>query len=446
MKVEELVKVTFDESPLPTKLLPLVDDDVGEEESIKKNTRVVNNKNEEDESIEVDEVVNIKEFKNHPLDQVIGNLNQRTLRFEDFKPTKTPMLTEINLTKDNEADFMDSSKYQGNPKTTHLEAVKRIFRYIRGTTHLGLWYLKGTRIETIVYADSNHAGDYIDRKSTNGVCMFMRCCLISWFAKKQTTLAISMTEAKYLSVRKACQQALWMKQALIDYDIRLDDVLIMCDNKGATDLNTFYTSERSLNSLYDHPNSNFFGPKHDLIRNNITIPITTQTQLQRSPNKLHINDIHPNLRGWELFFRDNFFCSFGKKNKVNACTACMLYYLTIRRKFNFTSMIIYQMEEVINKRDGPIPFAMLLTRLYNHILQTNPQTIVPTARFTFHECVINPLDISKILANKRERKLPLNRSPPLHLHRPMTMKHHPFSSSMMNYSKMRILPKPNERK
>ncbi|GKB69178.1 hypothetical protein Tco_0930590 [Tanacetum coccineum] len=155
---------------------------------------------------------------------------------EDSKPTKTPMSKEIKLTKDDEADSVDSSKYQENPKTTHLEAVKRIFRYIRGTSHLGLWYPKGTRIETIVYADSDQAGDYVDRKSTSAVCTFMGCCLTSWFAKKQTALAISMTEAEYVSTEKTCQQALWMKQALIDYGIRLDDVLIMCDNKGAIDL------------------------------------------------------------------------------------------------------------------------------------------------------------------------------------------------------------------
>ncbi|GJW30912.1 retrovirus-related pol polyprotein from transposon TNT 1-94 [Tanacetum coccineum] len=71
MKVEELLNVTFDESPPPTKLSPLVDDDVGEEEAIKNNTKVVNNSKEEDESIEADEVVNIKESKNHPLEQVI---------------------------------------------------------------------------------------------------------------------------------------------------------------------------------------------------------------------------------------------------------------------------------------------------------------------------------------------------------------------------------------
>ncbi|GJS69540.1 retrovirus-related pol polyprotein from transposon TNT 1-94 [Tanacetum coccineum] len=129
---------------------------------------------------------------------------------EDSKPTKTSMSTEIKLTKDDESDSVDSSKYRGmigsllyltasrpdimfsvclcarfqeNPKTTHLEVVKRIFRYIRGTSHLGLSYPKGTGIETVVFADSDHAGDYIDRKSTSGVCTFMGCCLTSWFAK-----------------------------------------------------------------------------------------------------------------------------------------------------------------------------------------------------------------------------------------------------------------------
>ncbi|GJS69814.1 hypothetical protein Tco_0702655 [Tanacetum coccineum] len=75
MKVKESLNVTFDESPPSTKLSPLVDDDVGEEEATRNNTNVVNNNNKEDESIKVDEIVNIKESKNHPLDQVIGNLN-----------------------------------------------------------------------------------------------------------------------------------------------------------------------------------------------------------------------------------------------------------------------------------------------------------------------------------------------------------------------------------
>ncbi|GJW11828.1 retrovirus-related pol polyprotein from transposon TNT 1-94 [Tanacetum coccineum] len=151
---------------------------------------------------------------------------------EDSKPIKTPMSTETKLTRDEEGESVDNTKYRGmigsllyltasrpdimfsvclcarfqeDPKTSHLEAVKRIFRYIKGTTHLGLWYPKGSSIETIVYADSDHAGDYVDRKSTSGVCTFMGYCLTSWFSKKQTALAISTTKAEYVSTGKACQ-------------------------------------------------------------------------------------------------------------------------------------------------------------------------------------------------------------------------------------------------
>ncbi|GKE19119.1 hypothetical protein Tco_1426696 [Tanacetum coccineum] len=115
--------------------------------------------------------------------------------------------------------------------------------------------------------------------------------------------------------------------------------------------------------------------------------------------------IAENLKGWELFFKEKFFCSIDKRNKVKACTTYMLYYLTIGRKFNFTSMIIYRMEEVINKRKGHMPFAMLLTRLYNHILNTNPQAIVPIARFTFYEHVMDPLDISRNPSKEKGKKI-----------------------------------------
>ncbi|GKC10038.1 retrovirus-related pol polyprotein from transposon TNT 1-94 [Tanacetum coccineum] len=156
---------------------------------------------------------------------------------EDSKPMKTPMSSDTKLTKDEECESVDSIKYRGmigsllylmasrpdimfsiclcarfqeDPKTSHLEAVKRIFLYIKGTTHLGLWYPKGTGIETIVYSDSDHARDYVDRKSTSGICTFVGCCLTSWFLKKQTALAISTTKAEYVSAGKSCRQALWI--------------------------------------------------------------------------------------------------------------------------------------------------------------------------------------------------------------------------------------------
>ncbi|GJS68334.1 retrovirus-related pol polyprotein from transposon TNT 1-94 [Tanacetum coccineum] len=211
----------------------------------------------------------------------------KKFRLEDSKPIKTPMSTETKLTRDEEGESVDNTKYRGmigsllyltasrpdimfsvclcarfqeDPKTSHLEAVKRIFRYIKGTTHLGLWYPKGSGIEIIVYADSDHAGDYVDRKSTSGVCTFMGCCLTSWFSKKQTALAISTTKAEYVSAGKACQQALWMKQALVDYGVRLDDILIMCDNKGAIDL--------SKNPV-QHSRTKHIEIRHHFLRDNI---------------------------------------------------------------------------------------------------------------------------------------------------------------------------------
>ncbi|GJZ02957.1 retrovirus-related pol polyprotein from transposon TNT 1-94 [Tanacetum coccineum] len=182
---------------------------------------------------------------------------------EDSKPMKTLVSLDTKLTKDEEGESVDSTKcmgmicsllyltasrpdimfsvclcarFQEDPKTSHLEAVKHIFRYIKGTTHLGLWYPKRTGIKTIMYADSDHAGDYVDQKSTSGICMFMGCCLTSWFSKKQNALAISTTKVGYVSAEKACQQAIWMKQAIIDYDIHLNEIPIMCNNKCAIDL------------------------------------------------------------------------------------------------------------------------------------------------------------------------------------------------------------------
>ncbi|GJT21942.1 hypothetical protein Tco_0891879 [Tanacetum coccineum] len=151
-------------------------------------------------------------------------------------PPKTSPLKDDELVEKEAIECLPCARFQEDTKTSHLEAVKRIFQYIKGTKHLGLWYPKGSGIEPIVYSDSDHAGDYIDCKSTSGVYTFMGCFLTSWFSKKQTALAISITEAEYVSAEKACQQALWMKQALVDYGVRLDDIPILCDNKRAIDL------------------------------------------------------------------------------------------------------------------------------------------------------------------------------------------------------------------
>ncbi|GJT06039.1 hypothetical protein Tco_0840501 [Tanacetum coccineum] len=229
MKIKESLNVTYNENSPPSKTSPLGDDDLDKEEAIKV-TKKKNLENDiDDETLEIDEVVNIKESRNHLLENVIGNLNQRNLRSQAQNE-------DTKLMKDKECESVDSTKYRG----------------MIGTTHLGLWYPKGTGIETVVYADSDHAGDYADRKSTSGICTFVGCCLTSWFSKKQTALAISTTEAEYVNVKKACQQALWMKKALIDYDIRLDDVPIIRGRPSTSSSSTF--GQSSFSHLSDDDN------------------------------------------------------------------------------------------------------------------------------------------------------------------------------------------------
>nr|GEU34152.1 hypothetical protein [Tanacetum cinerariifolium] len=86
------------------------------------------------------------------------------------------------------------------PKVSHLHAVKRIFRYLKGKPHLGLRYPKDSSFNLVAYFDSNYAGASLDRKSTTGGCQFLGCRLISWQCKKQTVVATSSTEAEYVAV------------------------------------------------------------------------------------------------------------------------------------------------------------------------------------------------------------------------------------------------------
>ncbi|GJX87757.1 hypothetical protein Tco_0339771 [Tanacetum coccineum] len=208
-----------------------------------------------------------------------------------------------------------------------------------------------------------------------------------------------------LKVKRDEEERPYIKFKLGQFTFELDTSQLSRIFQTLKVLETFYTSKWSLTSLDDHPNSRFFGPKHGLFRKNITIPRTTQTQLQKDHNKLYIDVFRPQLRGWELFLKENFFCTISNRDHVNACTAYMLYHLTIKRKFNFTTMILYRMVEVKKNNKSPMPFAMLLSRLYNHILRTNPQAIVSLNRFMFHERVMNPLDISRNPIKKKGKRI-----------------------------------------
>ncbi|KAL6580806.1 hypothetical protein OROMI_006729 [Orobanche minor] len=138
------------------------------------------------------------------------------------KPASTPMMTSKALVKDEGGEDVDVSLYrsmirslmyltslrpdimfavcacarhQVSPKASHLHAVKRIFRYLKGQPNLGIWYPTDSPFDLVAYTDSDYAGASLDKKSTTGGCQFLGSRLISWTCKKQTVVAKSPIEA-----------------------------------------------------------------------------------------------------------------------------------------------------------------------------------------------------------------------------------------------------------
>ncbi|WJX25005.1 hypothetical protein P8452_14083 [Trifolium repens] len=94
------------------------------------------------------------------------------------------------------------ARFQSDPREPHLTVVKRIFRYLKGTTNLGLLYKKSLDSKLVGFCYADYAGDKIERKSTSGNCQFMSENIISWASKRHTTIALSTAEAEYISAAK----------------------------------------------------------------------------------------------------------------------------------------------------------------------------------------------------------------------------------------------------
>ncbi|WVZ98060.1 hypothetical protein U9M48_043543 [Paspalum notatum var. saurae] len=166
----------------------------------------------------------------------------------DSKPMTTPMSTKTALDADEDGEAVDQkefrgmigsllyltairpniqfavylcARYQASPRTSHHQAVKRIFRYLKFTIELGLWYSSGSSLSLRGFSDANHGGCRIDRKSTSGTCQLLGTSLVSWSSRKQASVALSTTEAEYVAAASCCSQFLWMKATLSDFDLRL---------------------------------------------------------------------------------------------------------------------------------------------------------------------------------------------------------------------------------
>jgi hypothetical protein len=179
---------------------------------------------------------------------------------KDAKPAKTPMGTDghVDLNKGGNSveqkayrsmigsllslcasrpdiilSVCMSARYQSDPRECHLVAVKRILRYLVATSCFRIWYPKGSTFDLIGYADSDYAGFMVDRKSISGTCQFLGRSLVSWSSKKQTSVSLSTTEAKYVAAGQCCAQLLWMRQTLRDFSYNLSKVPLLCDNESA---------------------------------------------------------------------------------------------------------------------------------------------------------------------------------------------------------------------
>lgn len=125
------------------------------------------------------------------------------------------------------------SQYSVNPDPTHWTAVKRIFRYLAGTPNRGLCYrVQGSGIG---YTDADW-GSAEDRRSIGGYTFILNGAAISWISKKQSTVALSSTEAEYMSLTQGVKESIWLQAILRDFGavLHMEELKnIMVDNQGA---------------------------------------------------------------------------------------------------------------------------------------------------------------------------------------------------------------------
>ncbi|GJU29816.1 retrovirus-related pol polyprotein from transposon TNT 1-94 [Tanacetum coccineum] len=126
------------------------------------------------------------------------------------------------------------ARYQAKLTEKHLTAVKQIFRYLKDTINMGLWYPKDTGFELTAFSDSDHAGYLDSSKSTSGGIQFLGGDkLVSWSSKNQDCTSMSLAEVEYVSLSACCAQVLWLRTQLTDYGFHFDKIPMYCDSKAA---------------------------------------------------------------------------------------------------------------------------------------------------------------------------------------------------------------------
>lgn len=129
------------------------------------------------------------------------------------------------------------SRFMERPTELHLNAAKRVLRYLKGTVSFGLFYRKGGKEELIGYTDSDYAGDQDDRKSTSGYVFMLSSGAVSWSSKKQPVVTLSTTEAEFIAAASSACQAVWLRRILQQLNLEpRKSTTIYCDNSSTIKL------------------------------------------------------------------------------------------------------------------------------------------------------------------------------------------------------------------
>ncbi|KAL9405105.1 hypothetical protein Peur_002077 [Populus x canadensis] len=124
-----------------------------------------------------------------------------------------------------------------NPIEVHLQVVKRILRYLKGTINYGIFYKKNENKQLIAYTDSDYAGDIADGKSTSGYVFILSGGVVSWSSKKQPIVTLSTTEAEFVATTACACQAVWMRRILEKLNHEQEGcTILMCDNSSTIKL------------------------------------------------------------------------------------------------------------------------------------------------------------------------------------------------------------------
>ncbi|XP_062103182.1 uncharacterized mitochondrial protein AtMg00810-like [Humulus lupulus] len=127
-----------------------------------------------------------------------------------------------------------ASRYMQHPKKPHLEAVRRMLRYVKDTINYGLLYKKDDEVKIVGYCDANYAGDHDTRRSTTVYVFKLGSGAISWCSKRQPTVSLSTTEAEYRAAAMTAQESMWLMQLMKDLHQSTDNaILLYCDNQSA---------------------------------------------------------------------------------------------------------------------------------------------------------------------------------------------------------------------